>query len=121
MTPATRLLFPVTAILSVLFASPVFAQNAGAPVVAFNTPAEGEVFASGSDVTVNGGQILGDVPPAAFNHEFDSGRGRLIPQISVDQYAGALGRWFGLSNSEIIDALPGFGNCDGNALDGLFA
>ena len=79
------------------------------------------MFASGSDVTVNGGQILGDVPPAAFNHEFDSGRGRLIPQISVDQYAGALGRWFGLSNSEIIDALPGFGNFDGNALDGLFA
>ena len=79
MTPATRLLFPVTAILSVLFASPVFAQNAGAPVVAFNTPAEGEVFASGSDVTVNGGQILGDVPPAAFNHEFDSGRGSWTP------------------------------------------
>ena len=70
---------------------------------------------------VNGGQILGDIPPPEFDHEYDVGRGRLIPQISVDQYAGALGRWFGLSSSELIDALPGFENFDASALDGLFA
>jgi len=68
---------------------------------------------------VNGGQILGDLPPPAFNHEFDTGRGRLIPQISVDQYAASLGRWFGLTDSELSDALPGFQNFDATALDGL--
>ena len=69
---------------------------------------------------VNGGNILGDIPPAAFEHEQDAGRGRLIPQLSVDQYAAALGRWYGLSESEINEALPGLGNFDANALDGLF-
>ena len=69
---------------------------------------------------VNGGQILGDIPPPEFNHEYDIGRGRLIPQISVDQYASALGRWFGLNDGELLDALPGLGNFDASALDGLF-
>ena len=69
---------------------------------------------------VNGGQIEGDVPPADFNHDADMGRGRLIPTVSVDQYAGALGRWFGLSDSELLDALPGLANFNANALDGLF-
>ena len=69
---------------------------------------------------VNGGQIVGEVPPAALGHEFDLSRGRLIPQVAVDQYAGSLGRWFGLSDSELIDALPGLNNFDMNALNGLF-
>lgn len=70
---------------------------------------------------VNGGQILGGIPPAAFDHDYDTGRGRLIPQVSVDQYAGALGRWFGLSDSELLDALPGIGNFDLDTLGGLFS
>ena len=69
---------------------------------------------------VNGGQILGNIPPPEFDHEYDVGRGRLIPQISVDQYAAALGKWFGLSSSELLDALPGFINFDASALDNLF-
>ncbi len=69
---------------------------------------------------VNGRQIIGDIPPAAFNHSQDAGRGRLIPETSVDQYAGALGRWFGLNDSELIDALPGLQNFDTTALNGLF-
>lgn len=70
---------------------------------------------------VNGGQIYGDVPPPAYKHDYDMGRGRLIPKISVDQYAGALGSWFGLSDSELLDALPAYGNFDANELRGLFA
>lgn len=69
---------------------------------------------------VNGGQIVGDVPPAAFNHDYDMGRGRLIPKVSVDQYAGTLGRWFGLSDSELVQALPGLNNFDAQALNHLF-
>ena len=70
--------------------------------------------------SVNGGQILGDIPPPAFGHNFDAGRGRLIPQLAVDQYAGALGSWFGLTQSEILEALPGYDRFDSNALSGLF-
>lgn len=70
---------------------------------------------------VNGGQILGNIPPSELGHDQEYGRGRLIPQISVDQYAGALGKWFGLSESELLDAIPGYGNFDSSALSNLFA
>lgn len=69
---------------------------------------------------VNGGKIIGDVPPVAFGHDLDAGRGRLIPQFSVDQYAGELGRWFGLSEGELDDAIPGLRNFDRAALGSLF-
>ncbi len=69
---------------------------------------------------VQGGQILGDIPEPAFDHEADIGGGRLIPAVSVDQYAAALGRWFGLSDGELADALPGLSNFDANGLNGLF-
>lgn len=69
---------------------------------------------------VNGGQILGNIPPPEFNHDYDAGRGRLIPEVSVDQYAASLGQWFGLSNSELLDALPGLGNFDQATLSSLF-
>ena len=70
---------------------------------------------------VNGGQILGGVPEPVLGHNFDQGRGRLIPQVSVDQYAGALGSWYGLNRGQIRDALPGITNFDENALNALFS
>ncbi len=69
---------------------------------------------------VNGGRILGNIPPPEFEHDYDAGQGRLIPQIAVDQYAASLGQWFGLSDSEVLEALPGFGNFDPTALSNLF-
>lgn len=69
---------------------------------------------------VNGGNIIGEIPPPELNHEADSGGGRLIPQISVEQYAAALGRWFGLSQSEIREILPSLKNFDISPLEGLF-
>lgn len=61
---------------------------------------------------VRGNRIYGDVPPPAFEHDYDSGHGRLIPTLSVDQFAGALGRWFGLNDSELLTALPGLAAFD---------
>lgn len=55
---------------------------------------------------VNGGDIYGAVPVAELGHAQDAGNGRLIPQIAVEQYAAPLGRWFGLSDSELAVALP---------------
>lgn len=69
---------------------------------------------------VRGGRIYGDVPPPEFGHDYDAGRGRLIPSISVDEYAGAFGRWFGLSESDLIEAIPSLQNFDGNSLIDLF-
>lgn len=59
---------------------------------------------------VNGQQIYGDIPPIGFGHEFDAGSGRLIPSLSVEQYAAPMGRWFGLSESQIMTALPNLAN-----------
>jgi len=62
---------------------------------------------------VAGGQILGDIPPADLGHDWDAGGGRLIPTVSVEQYAAPLGRWFGLGDGELATALPGLANFAG--------
>ncbi|MFP4518282.1 MAG: DUF1501 domain-containing protein [Oceanicaulis sp.] len=62
---------------------------------------------------VNGGRILGgDIDPPGLDHARDVGSGRLIPQVSVEQYAAALGEWFGLNSSELASALPNLSNFD---------
>ena len=65
---------------------------------------------------VNGGKFYGEIPEAALNHSQDAGRGRLIPQVSVDEYAYSLGRWFGLRPTEAIDALPNVNNFNRRSL-----
>lgn len=62
---------------------------------------------------VNGRRILGAMPPPAINHDLDSGSGRLIPSVSVEQLAEPLAAWFGLSASEIRTALPNIGSFSG--------
>lgn len=62
---------------------------------------------------VRGGQVYGDLPPHTFGHSQDAGGGRLIPTLAVEQYAGALGRWFGLTNGELQAALPTLSNFPG--------
>ena len=61
---------------------------------------------------VNGGQIIGSVPPCEFGHSADSGGGRLIPSLAVEQYAAPLGQWFGLNQDELATALPNLTNFD---------
>jgi len=68
---------------------------------------------------VNGGAIYGDIPDPVYNHSQDSGRGRLIPTIAVDQYAAELGRWFGLTESELDTALPNRLNFSDTPLNNL--
>ncbi|MCG8443098.1 MAG: Tat pathway signal protein, partial [Caulobacterales bacterium] len=55
---------------------------------------------------VRGRRIIGDVPIADFDHDYDAGGGRLIPSTAVEQLAAPLGRWFGLNDAEIAAALP---------------
>ena len=68
---------------------------------------------------VNGGQIHGNIPEAREGHSQDDGRGRLIPELSVEQYGTAMGRWFGLSLAECNDIYPNLNLMDPSALDGL--
>ncbi|MCB1676318.1 MAG: DUF1501 domain-containing protein [Halioglobus sp.] len=55
---------------------------------------------------VQGGTIYGEMPVADLEHEHDAGHGRLIPTLSVEQYAAPLARWFGLNEVEVAAALP---------------
>ncbi len=55
---------------------------------------------------VRGGDIVGRMPEMALGGDDDAGQGRLIPTLSVEQYAASLGRWLGLSDSQLAEALP---------------
>ena len=59
---------------------------------------------------VNGQKIYG-TPPAIGNATADDvGQGRLLPTISVDQYASTLANWFGVSAGNMATVLPNIGN-----------
>ena len=60
--------------------------------------------------SVKGNKIYGDIPPHDLGHAYDAGNGRLVPQYAVEQYAGTLGKWLGLSADEISVALPALAN-----------
>ena len=65
----------------------------------------GHHFVMGGDVV--GKRIYGDIPPPDRDHEqYTPSRGRLIPSVSVEQYAATIGKWFGLSPAELAVALP---------------
>lgn len=59
---------------------------------------------------VNGGRIYGTMPETRLNTEYDVEGGRLLPTTSVEEFAAPLGRWFGLSQTELDLALPGLTN-----------
>jgi uncharacterized protein (DUF1501 family) len=67
--------------------------------------------------SVNGNRILGEMPPAAISHDQDSGNGRLIPVVAVEQLAGSLGQWFGLTTAELQSALPNIVNFPSPTID----
>jgi uncharacterized protein (DUF1501 family) len=59
---------------------------------------------------VKGGDIYGIFPPTGLGHEYDAIAGGLLPAISVDQYGATLGKWFGLSDSQLLDVFPNLAN-----------
>ncbi|RYY25892.1 MAG: DUF1501 domain-containing protein [Sphingomonadales bacterium] len=59
---------------------------------------------------VNGKQIYGTPPAIGNNTVDDVGQGRLVPTISVDQYAATLATWFGVTPSNMVTVLPNIGN-----------
>ena len=59
---------------------------------------------------VRGKDVYGRFPIIGVNTSDDVGQGRLLPGVSVDQYAATLGKWFGLSNSQLLDVMPNLAN-----------
>jgi uncharacterized protein (DUF1501 family) len=59
---------------------------------------------------VIGGRFYGTPPVLANNGPDDVGQGRLLPTISVDQYAGTLASWFGVNGNNLKMVLPNIGN-----------
>jgi len=66
---------------------------------------------------VKGGDIYGTFPAygtadgaGGFTSNDQLADGALLPAISVEQYAGTLGKWFGLTDAELLSVMPNLGN-----------
>ena len=100
------------------------AINAGNDVTLFTASDFGRTLTSNGDGTdhgwgahhfvtggaVRGKDIYGRYPVIGVNTDDDVGQGRLLPGLSVDQYAGTLARWFGLSDAQLADVFPNLRN-----------
>ena len=114
-----------------LLASP--AIDAANAVTVFTASEFGRTFGSNGDGTdhgwgahhfvmggaVRGGDFYGRFPQLAVkntnNNNFDAspdqlGNGALLPQTSVDQLGATLGRWFGLSDTQLLEVFPNLAN-----------
>lgn len=70
---------------------------------------------------VNGRHIVGNMPALIVDGPQDAGQGRIIPDISVDQYGATLASWFGVPGSNLFDIFPNLENFDEDKRDlGLF-
>ncbi|MEL7547761.1 MAG: DUF1501 domain-containing protein, partial [Pseudomonadota bacterium] len=69
----------------------------------------GHQFVAGG--AVRGGQLYGRFPVTdPDSSDYTASRGRVIPQVSVEQYASTLGQWFGLNSGEVNSVLPNLNN-----------
>ena len=66
---------------------------------------------------VRGGRVIGEIPPYEVGHDLDWRRGAMIPTISIEQYGGALGRWFGLDDSQLSNVFANYGRFDKGAVN----
>ncbi|MGZ8340294.1 MAG: DUF1501 domain-containing protein [Telluria sp.] len=64
---------------------------------------------------VAGKRLYGTAPVVANGGPDDVGQGRLLPTTSVEQFAATLGKWMGVSDSELLGMLPGLGNFNASA------
>jgi uncharacterized protein (DUF1501 family) len=65
---------------------------------------------------VKGGRFYGKFPVMGLNTNDEVGAGRLLPSTSVDEYAGALAKWFGVSTAGLGDVFPNFNEFASNNL-----
>lgn len=68
---------------------------------------------------VRGRNLYGNFPQfgasdgkGGFTSPHQLANGALLPEVSVEQLGGTLGRWFGLSDSQLLDVFPNLANFD---------
>lgn len=64
---------------------------------------------------VKGQRFYGTAPVVANGGPDDVGQGRLLPTTSVDQLAATLGKWMGVSDSDLLALLPSLVNYNASA------
>ncbi|MES2758181.1 MAG: DUF1501 domain-containing protein [Pseudomonadota bacterium] len=64
---------------------------------------------------VKGQRFYGTAPVVANGGPDDVGQGRLLPTTSVDQLAATLGKWMGVSDSDLLALLPSLVNYNAGA------
>lgn len=55
---------------------------------------------------VNGARTFGKLPEFTINGPDDTGTGRWIPTLAVDQYSATLAKWFGVDNTSMSSVFP---------------
>jgi len=120
------------------FDNTLTAMGAGNDVTTFTASDFGRTFTSNGDGTdhgwgshhfivggaVRGGDLYGNFPVLGVSDasgDFGSpnqiGNGAMLPEVSVDQYAATLGRWFGASDGQLLDLFPHLANFDTGVRD----
>jgi len=59
---------------------------------------------------VRGKEIYGRFPQVGLNHDDEVGSGSFLPQVSVDQIGGTLGKWFGIGDANLDLVFPNLRN-----------
>ncbi len=59
---------------------------------------------------VRGKEIYGRFPTVGLNHDDEVGSGSFLPGASVDQIGGTIGKWFGVSDSDLNLVFPNLPN-----------
>ncbi len=56
---------------------------------------------------VNGNNLFGELPSYEISGEHDSGdKGRVIPNLSINQYGALLGEWMGITPGDLDEVFP---------------
>ena len=66
---------------------------------------------------VNGGRIVGQMPPVALGTSVDVGEGRLLPTTASDTYAASFAKWLGATDPELDVLFPNLGRFATRTLD----
>jgi uncharacterized protein (DUF1501 family) len=69
---------------------------------------------------VNGGRIVGQMPPATLGTSVDVGEGRLLPTIASETYAASFAKWLGATDPELDTVFPNLSRFAARTVD-LFA
>lgn len=110
---AMRAFYDATVELGVVNQVTAFTASDFGRTLVSNT--DGSDHGWGSMHFVVGGSVLGKsyvgaAPAIANNGADDVGQGRLLPNLGVDQMAATLGKWFGVSATDMGTVLPNLKN-----------